>query len=99
MRQKTVARHGKKLRCWLGTEGFHGGEVPEHLGGEVFSMRQETVARHGKKLRRWLGTEPDRWLSRRGSPRAAWRRGVLYEAGDCSKTWQEVKAMAKNRVL
>jgi hypothetical protein len=26
-----------------------GGEGPEDLGGEVFSMRQDTTVRHGKK--------------------------------------------------
>jgi hypothetical protein len=44
---------------------YVGGEGPEVLGGEMFSMRQETVARHGKKVRRWQRTESDGRLSRR----------------------------------
>jgi hypothetical protein len=88
-----------KDKHWRGNrKGHAGGEVPEQLGGEVFPMEEDTVANHGKKLRRWLRTESDRRLSRRCRPRAIWRRGVLYEAGDCGKTWQEVKALTKNGV-
>jgi hypothetical protein len=44
--------HLEKGRRWHWSrtcEGHAGGEGPEVLGAEVFSMRQETVVRHGKE--------------------------------------------------
>jgi hypothetical protein len=35
---------------------------------------------------------------RRGRPKKNWNRTVEEEAGDQGKRWQEVKAMAKNKV-
>jgi hypothetical protein len=47
---------------WSGiSKGHTGGEGPEALGGEMFSMRQETVAIHGKKLRPWLHKDRVSW--------------------------------------
>jgi hypothetical protein len=36
--------------------------------------------------------------SRRGRPKKTWKRTVEEEAGDQGKRWQEVKAVAKNKV-
>jgi hypothetical protein len=54
----------KDKRCSGTRKARAGGEIPEVLGGEVFSTRQEAVTRHGNKLTRWRRISSERRLSR-----------------------------------